>query len=77
MLKDKRKDLDFEKQKEIMQRIMTELGKADSDIYYRSTSAIAASILNYVEPTRDLSADDKALIRKLGQRDIQIILSMN
>ncbi|MEM9844092.1 MAG: hypothetical protein AAF965_04780 [Pseudomonadota bacterium] len=77
MLKDKRKDLDFEKQKEIMQIIMSDLSKADPDIYYRSTSAIAAGILNYVDTTRTLSAEEKALIRRLGQRDIQIILSMH
>ncbi|MEM6375050.1 MAG: hypothetical protein AAF689_18810 [Pseudomonadota bacterium] len=77
MLQEKRKDLDFEKQKEIMQNVMSKLSRGDADIYYRSTSAIAASILNYVETSGEISIDDKNLIRRLGQRDIQIILSMH
>ncbi|SNS98687.1 hypothetical protein SAMN05421757_10517 [Tropicimonas sediminicola] len=77
MLEEKRKDLDTEKQKALLQRMLTELSRANPDLYYRSTSEIASYIERYVAEEASLLVEERALLERLNQRDIQILLSLN
>ncbi|MEM9130022.1 MAG: hypothetical protein AAGA97_09920 [Pseudomonadota bacterium] len=77
MLEEKRKDLDSEKQKKLLQRLVEELSHRDTDFYYRSTSEIAASLKGYIDVDAQLITEEKALLAKLTQRDIEVILSLH
>lgn len=76
MLEEKRKDLDGEKQKRLLQRLVGELSAQGGDVYYQPTSVIAAMIKDYVQTDAKLAADDKALLTRLSQRDIEVLLSL-
>ncbi|MEM6710699.1 MAG: hypothetical protein AAF590_00260 [Pseudomonadota bacterium] len=77
MLKDKRKDLDGEKQKQLLKRLVEEMSQMDSDIYYRPTSYIASQIKACVEAGDRLSLEEQALLKSLSQRDIEVLLSLH
>jgi hypothetical protein len=77
MLRDKRKDLDAEKQKRLLHRLVAELSHSDPDLYYRSTSEIAFRLKEYIDGEADLSEEEDALLMRLSRRDIEILLSLN
>ncbi|MEM7461669.1 MAG: hypothetical protein AAF362_03215 [Pseudomonadota bacterium] len=77
MLKDKRADLDAEKRKKLIARIVKELSRENIDLYYQSTSAIARLVKQHVDSGSNLSADDKSLLETLDQRDIEVLLSLH
>ncbi len=77
MLQEKRKDLDAERQKRLLQRLVVELGRTDNDLYYRSTSEIAVHLKRYIDGEAELSAEDRTLLQRLNRRDIQVLLSLN
>lgn len=77
MLHEKRKDLDSEKRKKLLQRLVEELSKKDFDFYYRSTADIAALIQQYIKGDAKLNADEHALLAGLSQRDIEVLLSLH
>lgn len=77
MLQDKRKDLDSERQKRILFRLVNELSQLSPDLYYRSTSEIAACLEKYIRRGAKLSTDDRALMARLGRRDIEVLLSLH
>ncbi len=77
MLHDERKDLESERQKKLLRRVLEDLTKSRPDLYYQSTSEIARQIAELIRTGGHLSADDRALLQKLSQRDIAIMLSLN
>ena len=77
MLDPERKELDAERQKKLLRRIVDDLTNSMPDLYYQSTSEIARQIAELIRSGGQLSADDRALLQKLSQRDIAILLSLN
>ena len=72
-----RKELDAERKKTLLRRIVDDLTNSRPDLYYQSTSEIARQIAELIKSGGQLSADDRALLQKLTQRDIAILLSLN
>lgn len=72
-----RKELDAERKKTLLRGIVDDLTNSRPDLYYQSTSEIARQIAELVKSGGQLSADDRALLQKLTQRDIAILLSLN
>ena len=77
MLEDKRKDLDAERQRAILQRLVEELSATSPDLYYQSTSAIAAQIKGFIDEGAKLSVEERDLLKPLTQRDIEQRLSIH
>ncbi|MFW8635681.1 hypothetical protein [Cribrihabitans pelagius] len=77
MLQDKRKDLDSEKQKQLLQRLLEELSRTEPDFYYRSTSEVAALLQQRIDGGARLSAEEKTLLKRLSRRDIGMLLSLH
>ena len=76
-MKDERKDLDAERRKKLLQRILSDLTHSRPDLYYQSTSEIARQIAEMIKSGGRLAADDRALLQRLTQRDIEVLLSLN
>ena len=77
MLKDKRQDLDGEKKKKLLQRLVDEMSQVDGDFYYRPTSYIASQIKARVEAGEALSVEEQSLLKGMSQRDIEVLLSLH
>ncbi len=77
MLEDKRKDLDSEKQKQLLRKLVEDLSKQHIDLYYQPTSEIAAFLEKQIESGKSLLAEDRALLRRLSRRDIEVLLSLH
>ena len=77
MLEEKRKDLDSERQKKLLQKLVEELSHSDPDLYYRPTSEIAAAIEAHIKKGARLSKEDRTLLQRLSLRDIQVLLSLH
>ncbi|MEM6460365.1 MAG: hypothetical protein AAF724_00450 [Pseudomonadota bacterium] len=77
MLKDKRKDLDSERQKRLLQRLLGRLSRSETDLYYRPTSEIASRMVDYIDGEAELLVEEKALLKRLSQRDIEVLLSLH
>ena len=75
VLHEKRKDLEAEKRKKLLERLVVELSRSNPDLYYRSTSEIAALIQDHVS-SGILNADDRALLQHMTRRDIGVLLSL-
>lgn len=77
MLQEKREDLDSEKRKKLLQRLVSDLSRSNSDLYYQSASEIARQIRSHIRDGAGLNADERALMEPLGQRDIEVLLSLH
>lgn len=77
MLQDKRVDLDAEKQKKLILGMVQELTRESPDLYYQPTSVIARQIRDNISSSKALALDDRELLRKLSQRDIEVMLSLH
>ncbi|MEM9358815.1 MAG: hypothetical protein AAGB04_21750 [Pseudomonadota bacterium] len=77
MRHDERKELDAERRKKLLRRIVDDLTRSRPELYYQSTSEIARQITEVIQSGGRLAADDRALLQKLSQRDIEILLSLN
>lgn len=77
MLQEKHKDLDAAKQKQLLERMVAELSRAEPDFYYKSTSEVALQLHQRIKSGTNLSVDDRALLKHLSQRDISVILSLH
>lgn len=77
MLQDKRSDLDAEKRKLLLERLMRDLSASDPAFYYRSTSEVAQGIEQRVARGEGLNAEERALLAPLSRRDIQVLLSLH
>ncbi len=76
MLQDKNADLDAVKTRKLLERLVNELGRAGHDLYYSPTTQVAASLMDYVENSAQLSTVERALFQDLTRRDIEIILGV-
>lgn len=76
MLQDKRKDLDSERQKRLLDRLVAELSRTELDFYYRSTSDVAVMLMAHIKKGAQLSPEDRGLLQRLNRRDIEVILSL-
>lgn len=77
MLQDKRKDLDAHKRKLLLDKLLAEVGATDPDLYYRSTSEVALLIKRHIDSKARLHPDERALVARLTQRDIEVLLSLH
>jgi hypothetical protein len=77
MLKDKRTDLDAEKQKHLIFRLINELSKSQPDLYYLPTTEVARLLRDYAKDDTSINADDRTLFNQLSQRDIEVLLSIH
>ena len=77
MLQENRKDLDGERQKVLLNRLVGQLSGSDKDLYYRSASDVARLLERYIVSEATLSVEDRALLKRLSHRDIQLLLSLN
>lgn len=76
-LQEKRKDLDVERQKRLLTRLVEELSRSDPELYYRSTSEVAAQIEGLIGKAGRLSPEDRQLLMRLSRRDIEVLLSLH
>lgn len=76
-VEEKRKDLKNSKQKVLITEIVGILSKAHPSFYYLSTVEIATEVKNYIQDSGKLSQSDYELVKSLGRRDIQILLSLH
>jgi len=76
-MEEKRQDLDSEKQKVLLERLLKELSGLHFDLYYRSTSEIAFLLQGYIKDDAKLTQEERALLAPLDARDIQIRLSLH
>ncbi len=77
MLEENRKDLDAEKQKKTLLRLIEVLSASDPDLYYRPTSDIAAYLEKYIRKNARLTAEERALMERLSRRDLEVLLSLH
>ncbi|MEM1378040.1 MAG: hypothetical protein AAGG69_11710 [Pseudomonadota bacterium] len=75
MLEEKRKDLDSEKQKVVLQRLVKEVSEMDPDFYYRSTAQVAMHLKKHIETGATLNGEERGLMQGLSQRDLEVLLS--
>lgn len=76
-MEEKRQDLDSEKQKKLLERLVSELSREHIDFYYRPTSDIAFAIQKHIKDGAKLTQEEHALLERLEPRDIQILLSLH
>jgi len=77
MLQEKRIDLDAEKRKTLIDRLLKEISGEHGDLYYQPTSTIALLISNHIKSGLTLNAEERALLAPLTQRDIEVLLSLH
>jgi hypothetical protein len=77
MLRDKRKDLDGEKQKRLLQKLVSDLSRENPNVYYKSTSEIALMLKRTIDAGNGLTTDDRTLLQRLTVRDIEVLLSLH
>jgi len=77
MLQDKRSELDAERRKEVLTRMLQELSAEDPGLYYRATSDIAAQIRARIDDSKALNGEERSLLAPLTRRDIAVLLSLH
>ena len=77
MLQEKKKDLDGEKQKKLLLKLLEKLSAENGDLYYQSSSVVAGQIREYAQEGSNLNADERALLAPLTQRDIEVLLALH
>ncbi|MEM8789079.1 MAG: hypothetical protein AAGE76_12535 [Pseudomonadota bacterium] len=76
MLQDKNEDLDAARTKKLLERLVSEVSRSGFDLYYASTSEIATYLLQYAKTDAQLNQDERALLKGLSRRDVEVILSI-
>ncbi len=76
-LHEKRQDLDGEKRKVLLQRLLSELSGLDPNLYYQSTSQIAVLMRAYIDADAKLVQEERQLMQGLAPRDIEVLLSLH
>ena len=74
---EKRKDLDSEQRKVLLERLTQELSREFPDLYYQSTYTVAAMVEDYIKDGAKLTLTETDLIKPLTRYDIQILLALN
>ncbi|MEM9059104.1 MAG: hypothetical protein AAGD13_01460 [Pseudomonadota bacterium] len=77
MLQDKNADLDAEKRKKLLRRLVEELSRSNPDLYYQSTNEIARQIRQHIDESASVNKDERELMERLSQRDIEVLLSLH
>lgn len=77
MLQEKRNDLDAEKQKKLLQRIVSDLSHSSPQFYYMATSEVARLIHKHIQDASNFNAEERKLLEPLSARDIEVVLSLN
>ncbi|WP_428527971.1 hypothetical protein [Roseibium sp.] len=77
MLQEKRGDLDAEKRKKLIVRLLEDLSSSNPDLYYQPTSQVAIQIKQNIDDGTNLNNDDRALLLPLTLRDIEVLLSLH
>ncbi|MDO6456214.1 MULTISPECIES: hypothetical protein [Celeribacter] len=77
MLQDKKNELDSEKQKKVLTRLVKELSEAKPEFYYKSTPEIAVLLKDQIEAGKSLNGEERHLMQRLSLRDIEVILSLH
>ncbi|MEL6914945.1 MAG: hypothetical protein AAFP13_10630 [Pseudomonadota bacterium] len=75
MLEEKRVDLEAEKQKRLLARMVETMTREHADLYYQPTSQIALVLHQDISKGAGLTLDEKGLVDKLSSRDIEVLLS--
>lgn len=76
-LEDKEKDLDVNKQREILSRLAGDLMKDHSDMYYSSTYEISEMVYEKIHQKGVLDVQEYTLMKDLSVRDIQVLYGVN
>lgn len=76
-MKDKRKDLDGERQKVLLQKLVSDLSHENPNVYYMPTAGIAVLLHDTIQTGGRLSAEDRELLKRLTLRDIEVVLSLH
>ncbi len=76
-LHEKRQDLDGEKRKVLLQRLLSELSGLDPNLYYQSTSQVAVLMRAYIDGDAKLVQEERQLMQGLAPRDIEVLLSLH
>lgn len=77
MLQDKKSETDGEKQRALLRRLVEALGREQPDFYYQSAAQVARQLQQHMATPGILNDDERKLMAKLGQRDIEILLSLH
>lgn len=77
MLQDKKSETDAEKQKALLRRLVTEVSRAYPELYYQPTSQVARLIKRHIADTGTLNGDDRKLLNRLSNRDLEVLLSLH
>lgn len=72
---EKRDELEAEKQKQLLTRLVQDLSQSHPDLYYQPTSQIALLLKKHIDSKTGLNVDEKSLMSGLSRRDIEVILS--
>ena len=70
-------ELTSTKQKKLLQRLVEELSREDSNFYYQPTSEIAFALKKRIDDKTTLTAEETKLLEPLSRHDIQVILSLH
>ncbi|MEC8196709.1 MAG: hypothetical protein VX228_10395 [Pseudomonadota bacterium] len=76
-LHEKRQDLDGEKRKVLLQRLLSDLSGLDPNLYYQSTSQIAVLMRAFIDGDAKLVQEERQLMQGLAPRDIEVLLSLH
>lgn len=71
-----KRELKIEKQKQIIDKIITKLSK-DESLYYLSTMDICFEVHKIIQSGKELSHSDFELVENLSSQDIQTLISYN
>ena len=77
MLQDKKTETDAEKRKSILRRLIVDLNRDNPDLYYQPTSEVARLVRQLIATSSKLNADERKLMEKLSNRDLEILLSLH
>lgn len=77
MLHENHKDLDAQKRRKLLERLLGDVSRDAPDLYYRSTSEIGQALLRHIEDTARLHPEERDLLKGLDARDIAMILSLH
>lgn len=70
-------ELKSDKKKKAIDKLVSQLAKDATDIYYMPTAEVAEKILGIVQSRKGISSEDYELLKDLDTRDIQIIMSIH
>lgn len=76
-MEERRQDLDAVRQKNLLEQMVIELSREHADLYYKSTVDIARALRDYIKHEAILNQEERALLKSLNSREIQLRLSLH